>query len=331
MTRFSIIVPVYGVENFIRQCIDSILSQTYSDFELILVDDGSKDSSPSICDEYARVDKRVRVIHKLNGGLVSARKAGAEVATGEFIACVDGDDWVEPNYLELLGKIADFHNPDVICFGYREVFMEKHNDYNTGFSEGLMKRDDIEKNIFPILIESYEGRTFVPSIWSKAFKRDIYINQQLSVANEIKIGEDQACTRPIIYNAKSLYCCNEILYNYRFNNTSMTKMRKSFDLLGPKMIGQHFASAMDISEFGIKEQIERSVIHLLFNACCTQFYRDLPYKTIKKQIEDALDDDYYKQIINNCSFSKRNLKKNFALFAIRYRMIFLLKAYSIMS
>ena len=98
---FSVIVPVYNIERYLEKCVDSILNNTYKNFELILVDDGAPDGCPRICDSYSEKDKRVRVIHKKNGGLVSARQAGIEIATGDYVVCVDGDDWVSENYLEL--------------------------------------------------------------------------------------------------------------------------------------------------------------------------------------------------------------------------------------
>ena len=97
---FSIIVPIYKVEPYVHKCIDSIVDQSYEDFELILVDDGSPDNCPKICDEYADKDKRIHVIHKKNGGLVSARNAGLKAATGEYVLYVDGDDWLLPDSLK---------------------------------------------------------------------------------------------------------------------------------------------------------------------------------------------------------------------------------------
>ena len=97
---FSIIVAIYKVEKYLSQCIESILAQSYKNFELILVDDGSPDNCPVICDEYAKTDSRIKVVHKNNGGLVSARKAGIEIASGEYICFVDGDDFVQYDMLE---------------------------------------------------------------------------------------------------------------------------------------------------------------------------------------------------------------------------------------
>ena len=113
--KFSVVVPIYNIENYLNKCIDSLLAQTYGNLEIILVDDGSTDSSSSICDEYAVKDNRVIVIHKENGGLISARQAGAIRASGDYVACVDGDDWVDEKYFEKFADIIDGHAPDIVC------------------------------------------------------------------------------------------------------------------------------------------------------------------------------------------------------------------------
>lgn len=118
MPKISIIVPVYNVEKYLTRCIDSILSQTFTDFELILVDDGSPDGCPAICDAYARKDSRIRVIHKENGGLSDARNAGLEVASGEYIGFVDSDDFVHPQMYELLYTASMMHNAGIVQCGF---------------------------------------------------------------------------------------------------------------------------------------------------------------------------------------------------------------------
>lgn len=110
MTLVSVIVPVYNVEKYMRKCIDSIINQTYTNLEIILVDDGALDRSGEICDEYAQIDPRIKVLHKKNGGLASARNAGIKIATGEYISYIDSDDWVETEFIEMLlrGLCRDF-------------------------------------------------------------------------------------------------------------------------------------------------------------------------------------------------------------------------------
>ena len=109
MPKLSVIVPVYNTEKYLRECLDSILAQAFTDFEFILVNDGSTDKSGDICDAYGQVDSRVRVIHQENGGVTAARKRGVEVAEGEYISFIDSDDWIEPDMLLSLGcSISDF-------------------------------------------------------------------------------------------------------------------------------------------------------------------------------------------------------------------------------
>ena len=115
--KTSIIVPIYGIEDYLPQCIDSILGQTYTNIEIILVDDGAKDNCPAICDGYATKDDRIIVIHKPNGGLVSARKAGIGKATGDYICNVDGDDWIHPDYVKSFVEIIEQYAPDIVCSG----------------------------------------------------------------------------------------------------------------------------------------------------------------------------------------------------------------------
>ena len=114
MPLFSIIIPVYNVEKYLNKCVDSVLNQTFTDFEVILVDDGSTDNCPAICDSYAEKDKRVKVIHKPNGGLINARKSGLEIADGNYIGFVDSDDWIEPEMYELFANMIKKYSPDMV-------------------------------------------------------------------------------------------------------------------------------------------------------------------------------------------------------------------------
>ena len=113
----SVIVPIYKVEAYLRQCVDSILAQTYTDLDIVLVDDGSTDNCPAICDAYARKDARVQVVHKPNGGLMSARQAGLRVAKGEYVGFVDGDDWIEPDMYEKMMALMEKYGVRLVCAG----------------------------------------------------------------------------------------------------------------------------------------------------------------------------------------------------------------------
>ena len=328
--KYSIVVPIYGVEKYLRTCIDSLIKQPFDNIEIILVDDGSKDSSPKICDEYKSQDKRIVVIHKSNGGLVSARQAGASIARGEYLACVDGDDWVSANYIERLELVTSKYSPDVICFCANKVDQSGSYIHSTSLREyGYFNKARIQKEIFPYLIEDRFGRYFSPSIWSKVYKRDVYLSAQMEINPRIKIGEDHVCTKTILSRANSIVLIDDKLYNYRLNNESMTKEKKPFDFCVPKLIGEHFERSIDLTNNDFQEQINRCVVHLLFNTCVSAFYEKACYRTIKNRIFENLSDDYYKRVINNCRYDMRYLKGQLVLFALKHKCDCLMKLYSL--
>ena len=281
--KYSIIVPIYGVEKYIRTCVDSLIAQKYQDLEIILVDDGSKDNCPMICDEYKEIDERIVVLHKENGGLVSARQAGAKIARGEYVLCVDGDDWVCDDCINVVDSVIEKYHPDVVCFCVNRVdHTGAYVSSTTSPEYGYFERSQIRKKIFPYLIEDKFGNYFMPSICSKVIRRDLYVPYQLELNPLVKIGEDNACTKPILSKANSLVIIENKLYNYRLNDDSMTKTRKQFSFDDPALIGQHFEKTIDLKDNDFQEQIYRCVTHLLFNTCVSAFYEKDNYKNINE-------------------------------------------------
>lgn len=322
---FSVIVPIYKVEAYLNKCIDSIINQKFNNFELILVDDGSPDKCSQICDEYKKKDNRIRVIHKKNGGLVSARKAGCKIANGDYIVNVDGDDWLVEGFFSTLEKIINKCKPDIICFGAIYVGKEKKLNNVKFFDEGLYIKDDIQKRVYPMLIERDDGIYFQPSVWSKVCKRELYQHFQQSVDDKISIGEDMACTKPMIYNANSMYVIKECLYCYRLNQNSMTRNKKAFDLEVPKLISKHFENNVNMKEYDFQNQVYRALVHNLFNAAVSQFNKNKSFAVIKKEIIDVLEDEYNKKAIEKCKYNKKYLKGNVAKIILKYRMIWAMK------
>ncbi len=319
--KFSLIVPIYNVEKYLRQCVDSVLSQTYKNFELILVDDGSPDLCPSICDEYAKADRRIRVIHKDNGGLVNARISGAEAARGDYVICLDGDDFVEPTYLEIFANAVIEHSPNIICCGYNFAYDDGRKiGQPLDVEYGFYNRKKIEEYVFPFLIEDEKGRYFPPMLWAKAYKRELYASQQVKVPSAVNIGEDHACTKPCIYRSESMYVLEECLYNYRQNPVSMTKNHKAFSWEAPEIIGRHFEATIDMSERDFQAQVYRSVVHNLFNVAVSQFNRKEKYGVIKKDILKNIQAPYYRNATISCQYVG-NWKGELAKFALKYKSI----------
>jgi len=217
----SVIVPVYKTEKYLHRCVESILMQTYKNLEIILVDDGSPDKCPKICDEYAKKDNRIKVIHKQNGGLASARNAGLDIATGCYISTVDSDDWIESQTYETTMAIMQEHNPDLIKWSYYKVSGEnkkiaKKINYTSGFLYG----DDKEKFLLDTLSSQAMGNNIVTCL----FKREIIINKRIHIPENISMEEDLYFLTSYLLNCNNVYILpNVFLYNYFQNQQSMTK------------------------------------------------------------------------------------------------------------
>lgn len=222
----SVIVPIYNIEQYVGFCIESIIKQTYTNLEIILVDDGSTDRCPALCDLYASKDSRIKVIHKANGGLVSARKAGVSIAKGEYIAHVDGDDWIEPTYYEKLVDAAVKSDADIVCAGYCRDFFEESVRCNDSFPSGLYQGDDLEILHRKMICFDEPYKVGITTyVWNKLFKANIAKNTQLSVDEIITIGEDAAVTYPALLIANKVYVSDVCLYHYRQREGSMLKLQ----------------------------------------------------------------------------------------------------------
>ena len=220
---FSVIVPIYNIEKYIKRCIDSVLGQTFTDFELILVDDGSPDKCPEICEEYARADARIKVIHKPNGGLVSARQAGIRVAEGEYIFNLDGDDAVAPDALEQAHQIISQTRADMVCFSHRTWTDGVVGDvvYEL-LDEGLYGRAELERQIFPNLLLNKDMQHVLCFLWGKAIRRDLAIKHQLNVSPSICLGEDLCCVIPCYLECESVYVSKADVYFYTVRTDSLS-------------------------------------------------------------------------------------------------------------
>lgn len=234
--RFSVIVPIYNVSKYLPECISSVLQQDFQNFELILVDDGSIDGSGEICDQFQQKDERIRVIHKSNGGVTSARNAGLDAAKGEYVLFFDGDDFVEADLLSRLEKIIGEFSPDLICFGYQTVNenMEVSEPHTDAMSEGLHTSAEL-KHIFNKLLYAPESKNFnqcsciLYSMCTKAFKKSLIDPIQAAIPTQIRRGEDAAAVMTAVCKCNSLYVIPFAGYNYRMQTSSVTHTFKPGD------------------------------------------------------------------------------------------------------
>lgn len=207
--KVSIIVPVYGVEKYIEECILSMLAQTYENLEILLVDDGGKDRAPEICDRYAAKDGRIKVIHKPNGGAASARNAGLDAATGEYICFVDGDDAIDPHYVErLLDSVKEGDGDIGVCGFYNWTKTEKREvkQENTGTysREGYLLR----------FLEDWTCSL----LWNKIFCRDIIGDLRMAEGHKV---DDEFFTYQVVMNCRRAVVTDTSLYSYRIRRSSV--------------------------------------------------------------------------------------------------------------
>ena len=221
----SIIVPIYNMEQYLENCINSIISQTYGAFELILVDDGSTDGSSKICDRYIS-HRNIKVVHKPNGGLISARKAGIAVASGEYIGFVDADDWVEPEMYERLMYEAETHSVDIVSCGY---FLDKGDSrtITRGTDEKNVIKSESERQIFfeGILAKGFDwtkNRNIPPSVCNKVFRKSLLENAYVRIDERIIWDEDTVTVLSTALNSKCIVLIPDALYHYRQNMTSIS-------------------------------------------------------------------------------------------------------------
>lgn len=209
--EISIITPVYKAEKYLRRCVDSILKQTYTDFELILVDDGSPDQSGAICDQYAEKDDRVRVIHQNNGGAAAARNTGLDAASGEWIAFIDSDDWVHPEYLWVLYETAVKQHSDLVVCRYQTVYDDTVVENSP--AEPTLSSEDKE--------DFWLGdRTGAVVPWGKLYRRVLFDGIRYPVG---RTAEDEYVTYKLLFGCEHLTVLDNILYRYYVNTGSVSR------------------------------------------------------------------------------------------------------------
>ena len=221
MPQVSVIVPVYNAEKYLAQCVDSILAQTFHDIEVILVDDGSTDSSPALCDAYAEKDSRVKVIHKANGRAASARNAGMKIAQGNYIAFVDSDDWIAPEmYEKMLGTNADVVLCDYVRFqGEQEFPFTQPN-----IREGFYDKEQLRAEVYPHLVMDGLEYPITISNWALLIRKEIIVKNRLSYREDIHISEDAPFGSEVLYCASSFaYLKGQRFYHYRITEGSASK------------------------------------------------------------------------------------------------------------
>ncbi len=256
----SVIIPVYNVEKYLRNCLDSILAQDFTDYEVILVDDGSTDHSGVLCDEYAADHPAFCCIHKTNGGHTSARKCGYEASKGEYVTFVDSDDWIAPHmYRKLCQAIRDSH-ADIILCNHIAAMQDREEICTMPFAPGFYDKTRLEEEVYPSML--YSGTFYKygisPNLWNKAFRRDLLKKHLMHVPDDIAVGEDALASYSCILDAGSAYVLPDALYYYRSNADSMSRRTIPVErLLENRKMFRTLCDVIDIAAYPcMKKQLD---------------------------------------------------------------------------
>jgi glycosyltransferase involved in cell wall biosynthesis len=228
----SIIVPIYNSEAFLDKCIQSIINQSYKNIEIILVNDGSIDSSGEICDTYSSIDNRVKTIHKNNGGLVSSRKTGLKASTGEYILYIDGDDWIELTLIEnYVNQVLKF-KADVVISSHIVNLEGREDILMNSIPPGVYDKDKLKLTVYPKML--YTGKFSQFGIfsysWGKLYRKELLLENQLRVDESITIGEDALCLYPTLLDADKLVILEQPGYHYRQRADSLIKTLRKIEI-----------------------------------------------------------------------------------------------------
>lgn len=237
MPKISVIVPVYKAEKYLHRCIDSILNQTFKDFEVLLIDDGSPDRSGEICDEYAKIDSRVRVFHKQNGGVSSARQCGLNNTKGEYVIHADPDDWVEPDILESMYSKALEDNADMVICDY---YITKRNK-ETLVYQNIDKTNHLEL-LRQFLLGKYHG-----ACWNKLVKANLFAKYNIEFNKDIIRWEDLFVVSSLLLNPIKVSYLAKPLYHYDIitNNNSIVRKTTKKGVESQILFCNHFISILD--------------------------------------------------------------------------------------
>lgn len=287
--KVSIVVPVYKVEKLLDRCVHSLLNQTYKNLEIILVDDGSPDSSGDICDHYSKIDTRVKVIHKLNGGLSDARNFGIEKASGDYIMFVDSDDYIDEDSVNVLVKFATQNNLDIACAdAYRIIEFEGKEN-----KERLIGEKSFSKVITgeEFLVKSIEDKNYSVAVWSRLYKTDLIKDKGTYFKKGI-YHEDEEWSPRIMLKAKRISYIDYPFYYYVIRKNSITQ-------LGNR--NKHIKDVIETCE-DLAHQYE-SIVEDNKNKKVLKDYLVRLY--INTSTFGHYDSSYYKSVINK-KFTLRN-------------------------
>lgn len=271
--KLSVIVNIYNEDTLLKDCVESILHQTYMPFEIILVDDGSSDESSSICLRYAEIYTHIRAITKRNEGLVKSRKVGIKEAQGDYVAFIDGDDTVAPDYFEIMMNEVNKNDVDIVVSGHTEV-LEKNQfrvRYN-GISPGLFFKNDLSLLVYPYMINMGEEAEFgiFTYLWNKVFRLALLKDEVLLEDERIFIGEDACSVYPALLRASAISIIEYSGYYYRQRIDSMVKTSNNKDVEVTRLCYLAQYLKQRFKQLGYEEILDTQLRSFICNQVCVR-------------------------------------------------------------
>lgn len=328
----TVVVPIYNVEKYLDRCVSSIIGQTYRNLEIILVDDGSPDNCPRMCDDYAAKDPRIKVIHKENAGLGMARNTGIDHAVGEYICFFDSDDYVEPDTVEACVSAAQEHMADLVIFG--------HDDVTT--DEALLAArvpcppqpifcgEDITSTLLPMSMTHYvktdEEWNLTLSAWSKFYSMDVIRKSGWRFASERDIISEDFYSLTELYGYLGrVYVLDRVFYHYTVNNTSLSR---SYNQDRFEKIKVFYDALVSLSQkMGLSNVLDQPVKWMTFGltigAMKMIVASDLGFKARYRALRSIVKDGRLQEIVKTARFSGSNFKKRILHCAIKYKFVWI--------
>lgn len=327
----SVIVPVYDVEKYLNRCITSIVNQTYKNLEIILVDDGSPDKCPQMCDEWAKQDNRIKVIHKNNEGLGLARNSGMDIATGDYVTFVDSDDWISTNCYKEVVDIINKHCTDIVSFGYYRYQCEKEKKKVCSYIKcGL--HTNVCETVLPCMISKkevfdYHTVPVIASAWSHVYSMNLIKQNNLRFLSErIILSEDHVFNLEAVSKAKSYYCIHKPYYYYNAVNGSLSQkyMKNMYERKHNMLEAYKSILKNKIDENKFKERINifwiDSMYQCINNECRKVSNRS--YIESRKEIIKIFNDNYLNDILKNTKINTTSLKGKILLILMKMKNTF---------
>lgn len=328
MKRYlSVIVPVYNVEDYLHKCIDSIINQTFTELEIILVNDGSTDGSPQICDEYAKKDLRIKVIHQRNAGVSVARNNGINAATGDYITFVDSDDWLECTMYENMCNITKSEqSTDIVMCDFKTVKHNKEDEISANIRKGFYSKSQIITELYPTLLVTEDfGRIPIISVWACLFKRSLIVGQNISFDALLMYSEDYLFMADVMIHANSFYYLKDhYFYNYLQYEESRSKKFQPDWWENLVHLNKKLEKILkDNQDYNFTRQIKLQLLHsvlLVLNG----IYHDPGMNDQHKisAIRSILRQKELKRLFSNLNLKQQKRTLKIILYLIKYKMAF---------